>query len=183
MKQLLLLLPLVLLLSGFRSAKGRGAEVSVMGERVSFFFSMREEKPDRDKNVIWQRWQLSCDKNGTCSGLVFYKLEDNGLGTPCSISQDALIGSRYQVQQFDLAAGQVVVRVNDIHLGEGDLRISFDPKTYAMTKAEIDFLMKDDPENPFGSGQDEIRKFRMPAQSSLIKPACVFLEEGAAKLP
>lgn len=175
------LLPLLLVLfsAGFRPARGRGAEVFVLGDRVSFFFSMRELSPDDEaKRVVWQRWQLSCGKSGTCGSLNLYKLEDPGAGAPCSVRQDPLVGARFQVKRFDLASGEVVVNVQDALMGAGDLRISFDPKSKAMTKAEADLVIKGDPED-----EDEVRRFRMPAASSIIKPACVFLEEGAGKLP
>lgn len=178
MKFLLLLL-LALASVGFRPARGRGAEVFIMGDRISFFFSMRELDPvDAAKRVVWQRWQLSCGKSGTCSGLNLHMLEDAGAGTPCSVRQDPLVGARFQVKRFDMAAGEVVVNVNDALLGAGDLRISFDPGSKAMKKAEVDLVIEDEPGDP-----PEVRRFRMPAASSIVKPACVFLEEGAGKLP
>lgn len=180
MKFLLLLL-LALSSVGFRQARGRGAEVFVLGDRVTFFFSMRELNPgDPGKRIIWQRWQLSCGKDGACRGLNLHMLEDAGAGVPCSVRQDPLVGARFQVKRFDMAAGEVVVNMRDALMGAGDLRISFDPKSKAMTKAEVDLVVKGDPEE---DGEDEVRRFRMPAASSVIKPACVFLEEGAGKLP
>lgn len=177
----LLLLTLVLFTAGFRQARGRGAEVFIMGDRVTFFFSMREVNPgDTAKRVVWQRWQLSCGKSGICGSLNLHMLEDAGAGAPCSVRQDPLVGARFQVKRFDLAAGEVVVNVHDALMGAGDLRISFDPKSMAMTKAEADLVLKGDPEE---GEEDEVRRFRMPAASAIIKPACVFLEEGAGKLP
>lgn len=179
MKFLLLLL-LVSSSVGFRQARGRGAEVFIMGDRISFFFSMREVDPeDAAKRIVWQRWQLSCAKSGTCTGLNLHMLEDAGAGAPCSVRQDPLAGARFQVKRFDMAAGEVVVNVHDALLGTGDLRISFDPRSKAISKAEADLAIKD-PDDP---EEDELRRFRMPAASSIIKPACVFLEEGAGKLP
>lgn len=179
--KLLLLLLLVLTSAGFRQARGRGAEVFIMGDRVTFFFSMRELAPeDAAKRIVWQRWQLSCGKSGTCSGLNLHMLEDAGAGAPCTVRQDPLVGARFQVKRFDMAAGEVVVNVHDALMGAGDLRISFDPRSKAVTKAEADLVIKGDPED---DGEDEVRRFRMPAASSIIKPSCVFLEEGAGKLP
>jgi len=172
-----------------RPAKGRGAEVFIMGDSVTFFFSMKEAAPQYpEKTVIWQRWQLSCKKDGRCSGLSIYKLSDMGEGRPCSVGLDAHIGARYEKVKFDLAAGAVVVRIEDPLLGEGDLKIGFDPKTLRIRTAEVDFLQKaDSPEeiesSPFAQEEDEVRKFRLPEASSIARNACVFLVEGAAPLP
>lgn len=186
---LLLVLVLAAPLRATRPAKGRGAEVMIYGDRVSFFFSMKEEAPKSfEKQVLFQRWQLSCKKSGDCSGLTIYKLSDGGAGTPCSVSQDNLATARYETVRFDLAAGEAVVTVNDALMGKGDLRIRFDPKTLGIRAAEIVFVQKaataeELAEDPMAPDQDEIRKFRMPAKSTVVRPACVFLEEGAEPLP
>ncbi|MEQ1918882.1 MAG: hypothetical protein ABL955_06750 [Elusimicrobiota bacterium] len=159
-----------------------------MGDRVSFFFSMKEANPQYpEKTVVWQRWQLSCKKSGDCSSLIFYKLSDSGAGHPCSISQESHDTAKIATIRFDLAAGAVVVKVDEYHLGAGDLRIEFDPKTYRIRSAEVDFIQKaespdEQDSSPFARDQDEIRKFRMPERSSVVRPACVFHEEGAQPL-
>jgi hypothetical protein len=171
-----------------RPAKGQSATVFTLGDNVSFFFSMREESPgSSEKTVVWQRWQLSCRKNGTCTGLTFYKLSDDGPGEPCHVGMED-VGDRFQTVRFDLTAGDVAVKVTDEGLGTGELRIRFDPKSNAIRTAEVAFLQKADSaediaDSPFARDKDEIRKFRMPLKSSIVRPACVFLEEGAAPLP
>lgn len=172
-----------------RPVKGRSAEVMIYGDRVSFFFSMKEAAPKSfEKQVVYQRWQLSCKRSGDCSGLTIYKLSDGGAGAACSISQDQLIGARYRTVKLDLAAGEAAVEIDEPLMGKGELRIRFDPKSLGIRSAEIDFIVKaataeELAADPMAPDQEEIRKFRLPAKSSVVRPSCVFLEEGAEPLP
>ena len=169
-------------------AKGRGASVSIMGDSVSFFFSMKEANPQYpEKTVVWQRWQLSCKKSGDCSSLIFYKLSDSGAGHPCSISMESHDTAKFSTLRLDLVAGTAVVKVTEYHLGAGELHIEFDPKTFRIRTAEVDFIQKaesaeEQASSPFARDQDEIRKFRMPSLSSVVRPTCVFHEEGSQPL-
>jgi len=163
-----------------RSAKGKTAEVMVYGDRVAFFFSMKEttKPPFSDENVVWQRWQLGCKKDGQCTRLVFYKLMDSGAGTPCSIDQDNHSIARFETERFDMAAGEVAVKVSDL-IGTGVLKIRFDPEAFKISSAEVDFVSKGDPEE---GDPDETRSFRLPVKSAVVRPACVFVTEGAEPL-